>query len=72
MMFVLYNNNTAGSTNVAVIAYPSRAPGFTPFLWGSCCSIFSFPCSILMIIVCLFVIFIFAIALSGLRLTASD
>jgi hypothetical protein len=41
-------------------------------LWGSCCSIFSFPCSILMIIVCLFVIFIFAIALSGLRLTASD
>jgi hypothetical protein len=34
MMFVLYNNNTAGSTNVAVIAYPSRAPGITPVFVG--------------------------------------
>ena len=36
-------------------AYPSRAHEFTLiFLWGSCCSIFSFKCRNLQIIVCFF------------------
>jgi hypothetical protein len=42
------------------------------FLVGSCCSIISFLCSVLSTIVCLFVAFILAIALSVHRITASD
>ena len=47
MMFVSSNSNTT--------ANPSGGPEFTPcfFLWGSCCSIFSFLCSFLKISVLL-------------------
>jgi hypothetical protein len=34
----------AGATGGVGIAYPCGAPEFTPgFLWGSCCSIVSYP-----------------------------
>ena len=41
------------------------------FLWGSCCLILSFLCSVLPTIVCLFLLAILAIVLSVLRLRAS-
>ena len=41
-------------------------------LWGSCCLIFSFLCSVLYFIVCPFVVFLVAIVLSVLRFMASD
>ena len=60
-------------TSGAGIAYLSGAPEFTPaFYWGSCCSIFSFMCSVLQIVVCHFVLFLLAIVLSVLRFTDSD
>ena len=41
-------SNTTGATSGAGIDNPSGAPDFTPgFHCGSCCLIFSFPCSIL-------------------------
>jgi len=40
---VSFNSNTTRVTSGAGTAYTSGAPGFTVvFLWGSCCSIFSF------------------------------
>ena len=42
------------------------------FLVCSCCSIFSFLCSVLKIVVCPFVLFLLSIVLSVLRFTASD
>ena len=47
MMFVLFNGNRKGVTSGAGTANPFEATGF---LWGSC-SIFSFLCSVLKIIV---------------------
>ena len=47
--------------------YPSGGPEFTPsFQWGLCCLVFSFLCSALQIVVCLFVLFLLAIVLSVL------
>jgi len=43
-----------------------------PFLWGSCCSIFSFLCSVLWTIAWPFVLFILDIVLFVLRFTVSD
>ena len=46
---------------------------FTPGVqWGSCCSIFSFLCNVLQIVVCTVVLFLFAIVLSIRRCTDSD
>jgi hypothetical protein len=42
------------------------------YKWGSCSSIFSFLCNILYFVMCPFVLFLLAIALSILRITASD
>ena len=68
-----YQINTTGAISVVGTAYPSRAPEFTPgFQWGSCYSIFSFMCNALQIVVCPFVLFLLAIALSVLRYTDSD
>ena len=65
---------TTGATCGAGTVYPYRAPEFTPcFEWGSCCSIFSFLCSVLYIIVRHFVVFLLIIVLSVfLQFTASD
>ena len=55
MMFVSFNSNTASVSGGSGTAYPSGAPEFTPKLrWDSCCSIFSFLCSVLQINVCPF------------------
>ena len=60
-LFVYFNSNTRGVSCGTGTAYPSRAPEFTPgFLWGSCCSIFSFLCNVLQIVVCPFVYFLIA------------
>ena len=66
----VYNkSNTTGATRGAEAAYPSGGSVLTHcFYWESCCSIFSFPCNVLQIIVCLVVPFLFVI----LRFTASD
>ena len=42
------------------------------FQWGSCCSVDCFLCSVMWIIVFIFVLFLFAIVLFVLRLTTSD
>ena len=67
-------NNTTGATSGAGTAFPSEAPEFTPgFQWGSYYSIFSFMCNVLQIVVCPFVLFLFAIVLSVfLQFTDSD
>ena len=49
-----------------LVQHMSSSPGFQ---WVSCCSIFSFLCNVLEIIVCLF--FLLVIVLSVLRLTDS-
>jgi hypothetical protein len=73
MMFVTCNSNTTCVTSGAGTANHVRASDFTPFLWNSYCSIVSFLCSYLYIIICSFVIFILVYALSVLlRITASD
>jgi hypothetical protein len=63
---------TTGVTSGAGTTYPAGEPEFTLvfFKFGSCCSIFSFLCSILLTIVCLklFVLFLLAIVLSVLLL----
>jgi hypothetical protein len=54
-LFMSFNRNTTGATGGAGTAHPSGSPEFTPvFQLGSNCSIFSFLCSILYIIVCSF------------------
>ena len=74
MMFVLFNSNTMGVAWGTGTDKPSGVPEFTPgFQWSSCCSILSFLCSVLKIIVCPFALFLFTIVLSVLlRFTASD
>jgi len=48
MILVSFNSNTKGNNSGAGNAYPSGTPEITPgFLWGSCCSIASFLCSVL-------------------------
>ena len=72
MMFVWFNRNTTGGTETA---NPSCAHEFTPGFsqWGSCFSIFSFPCNVLQIVVCPLVLFLLAIVLSVLlQFTVSD
>ena len=66
--------NTTGATNGTGTAYPSGAHEFSPIfiIGGLCGSTFGFLCSVLYIIVCSFVVFLVAIALSALRLPASD
>ena len=62
---VCTKSNTKGTTSGAGTAYPSESSEFTPaFLWGSCCSIFIFLCSIFYRL--LFVQFILTIVLSVL------
>jgi hypothetical protein len=57
-----YNGQNTGATSGAGTAYSSEAHEFNPvFIGGSCYSIFSFQCSVLFFIVCLFVLFILAI-----------
>ena len=65
--------NTAGSTSGAEAACPSRAPELTNvfFYWDSYCSISSFLSSFLLTFICLFVLFLLAIELSVLGITAS-
>ena len=54
-------------------AFRSGAPVFTPrFQWGSLCSIVSFLCNDLQIVVCPFVLFLLTIELSVLRYTDFD
>jgi hypothetical protein len=49
--------------------FPSGTPDITPeFRWGSCCSIFSFMCNVLKIIVCSFVHFLLICLFIDLRL----
>ena len=60
--------NTTGATSGAGTAYPSGAPEFiTGFQWGSCYSILSFMCNVLLIVVCPFVLFLLVIGFSVLR-----
>jgi hypothetical protein len=60
-------SNTAGATFGAGTAYHFRAPEFTLcFYWDSCCSIFSFLCSLLWIIVCTYLSFGHCIVLPSL------
>ena len=57
-------SNMMSATNGAGTAFPSVAHEFTSgFQWGSCCSIFSFLCSVLQIIVCPSLIYGFRILL---------
>lgn len=57
MMFVLYNNNTIGITGRAGSANRSRAHEFIPHFYRCfSCSMFSFLCSVLQIIICPFLI----------------
>jgi len=51
------------------LPFPVFIPGFQ---WGSCCSILSFLCNVLYIVVCPFVLFLLAIVLSVLRFTDSN
>ena len=67
-------SNTTVATSGAGSSYPSGAPEFTPsFQWSSCCSVFSFQCDILYLIVCHLYLFLFGIGLHViLRISASD
>ena len=66
---------TTGVISGAGTTYPAGEPEFTLvfFKFGSCCSIFSFLCSILLTIV-FFLLFCFAlaIAMSVLQITVPD
>ena len=63
------NRNTTGVLCGAGTAYPSTAPEFTPgFKWDLCCSIVSFLCTVLYIILCPFVLFLFSIVVYVLLL----
>ena len=61
-------------TSGAGTAYLSGALEFIPWFWcGSCCSIFGLVCSVLQIVVCTFILFLSAIAVSVLlQFTNSD
>ena len=63
-----------GANSGAGTTYPSGEPEFTAsFQWGSCCSIFSFLCCALWMILCSFGLFSVAIVCSVLvRFTATD
>jgi hypothetical protein len=55
-------SNTTGGTSGEGTAYTSGAPVFTPGIqWGSCYSIFSFMCNVLLIVVCPLSLFIWAL-----------
>ena len=72
MMFVSINNNM---TVVTSGAGTNNTSGALDFKWCSFCSVFSFPCSVLYIIVCSFVplvLFLLSIVMSILRFTNSD
>ena len=61
MMFVSFDSNTTDVTCGAGTANPSGVPEFIPGVkWGSCCSICSFLCNVLQIVVCPFVLFSFS------------
>ena len=68
MMFVSINNNMTVVTSGAGTNNTSGALEFTlDFKWCSFCSVFSFPCSVLYIIVCSFVplvLFLLSIVMS--------
>jgi hypothetical protein len=64
-------SNTTDVTNGAGTSYPSGVSEFTSVLVGVHVAP-SFLCSVLYIIVCPFVLFLFAIVLSVLLFTASD
>ena len=73
ILFVSINSNLTGVTCGAGTASPSGAPAFNPaFSLGSCWSIFGYLCNVLLIVVCPFVLFLLAIVLSVLWVTASD
>jgi len=63
--------NNPGLMEQELLTIPEHLSSL-PFLWGSCCSIFSFLCSVLRTIVWPFVLFILDIVLFVLRFTASD
>ena len=69
---VCNQSNKTAATNGAGTAYPSGAPEFTDFQWGSFCSIISFLCNALQVIVYPFVLFLFVFVLYVLRFTSSD
>ena len=72
-MHICKKSNSTGTTCGAGSTYPSGAHGFTPvYQWGSCCSIISFLCNVLQIVVCRLALFLLAIMFSVLRITASD
>jgi hypothetical protein len=53
MMFVPYNSNRRVSNVAPVLLTIAGHPSSPPvFLWGLCCSIFKFLCSVLMVIIC--------------------
>ena len=61
--------DTTGANSGAGTAYPSGTPVFAPdFQWNSYYAIFTFLCSVLQIVVCSFVLFLLAIALSVLSI----
>ena len=67
-------SNTTDATCGAATPHPPGAPGNTPgFVWGPCCSIFSFLCSVFSFVVFACLLFLFVIVLSVLLwFTASD
>jgi hypothetical protein len=57
ILFASFNSKTTGVRCGAGTANPSRTPEYTPrFLRGWCCSVFSFLCNILWVVVCTFFI----------------
>ena len=71
--WICIKSNTMGVTCGAEPAYSAAESEFTPgFQLCSCCSIFSFLCNVLQIVVCHFVYGLFAIVFSVLIFTASE
>ena len=70
--WICIKSNTMGVTCGAEPAYSAAESEFTPgFQLCSCCSIFSFLCNVLQIVVCHFVFCLFAIVFSVRIFTAS-
>ena len=72
LKFVCNKSKTTGATSGAEAAYPYSAPELTPVLLGSYCSIFSFLCNVLLIIVWPFVFFFFYYILFHFFPTGND
>ena len=71
--WVCIKSNMTGVTRGAGTAFSFGALEFTlGFQWSLCCSIFSFLCSVLQIIVCPFVLFLLAMVVSVLRFMSDD